>query len=443
MNLYQLYKTIFMRKRPEDVAAMVMELIGNELTKAQHITLNKAAKGSLKNRFMQYTSMMQSFAMPSGANRQVNKAAELFRLDQVPEVDGHDPEAIEGFIKKLSPQINKTFGKNDFMHHRLNRLSRKAIGLDISKRRYNKLFRHLQRMETKLEGLIAAYKKRAFQQVAKHGIVHRLSYDMFAQDKYTACFIAYYTARCNLRSEFTVNGQTRPFDKISQMLLKLSEDKGTPNYLAMAYVYPVAQTLEKLSDHERGQLLGKWTSLLEELAGMLKKLWHDNQINKETMVVKRGNDSSTWNITAGAWNKARDAWMNMIYAMGAEFVLDTMCFGKVMRLIAGDLAAWHRTAGSGLEPNTQVWQRLPLPWEVFEGEATCNKSTVKRACQRAGLDPELSGWIAPRTVGVAEFTPTPELVHGVSVANPFLATLLKKQGVFSGKKLKPLKTNLN
>ena len=56
----------------------------------------------------------------------------------------------------------------------------------------------------------------------------------------------------------------------------------------------------------------------------------------------------------------------------------------------------------------------------------------------AGLDPEKSGWIAPRVHGVAEFKPTPELVHGVTVSNPFLATVLKRHRYFSGKNSNPL-----
>jgi len=443
MKLSHLYKTIKLRKRPEDVAAMIMELIGDELTNDQTKTLQKAAKGSLKNQFLQYTSMLQSFATPDGAGRQINKAIELFRLENQPEINGLDVEAVEQFIKKISPLIQKTFGKSDFLKDRLNRHERQAMGLDISKRRYNKLFRHLLRLERKLESIIKNYKMLEFQQIAKHGIVHRLSYEVFAQDKYTACFIAYYTARCNLRSEFTIQGQTRPFDKIAQMLYNLAEARGNAQYLAMAYGYPSPEVLKNLSDQERGQLLGIWTNILQELSGLLRKLWEENNIDRDTMIVKRGNDSSGWNNAAGAWNKARDAWMNMIHAMGVDFVLDNMCFGKVMRLMAADLVAWHDWAGNGLDPNTQVWKKLPLPWEVFEGKAVCTRKKVKLACHRAGIDAETSGWIAPRPHGVVEFNPTPELVHGVSVENPFLAKVLKKNGYFSGKKVKLININLN
>ena len=49
-----------------------------------------------------------------------------------------------------------------------------------------------------------------------------------------------------------------------------------------------------------------------------------------------------------------------------------------------------------------------------------------------------SGWTGPRARGkTAEFTPTPELVHGVEVADPVWASLLRRAGVFSGKHIKP------
>jgi hypothetical protein len=112
------------------------------------------------------------------------------------------------------------------------------------------------------------------------------------------CFIAYYVARCNLRSEFTTLGQQRPY-------------------------------------------------------------WERGGINRETMVVRRGNDSSAWNNTAGAWNKARGSWIALLQAMGMTEELDSMCFGKVLRLMAADVAAWHRLSGGELEPDTKVWSEVP------------------------------------------------------------------------------------
>jgi hypothetical protein len=56
-------------------------------------------------------------------------------------------------------------------------------------------------------------------------------------------------------------------------------------------------------------------------------------------------------------------------------------------------------------------------------------------CAKHGLDPGKSGWSAPKPGRTIEpFSPTPELVHGVVVASPLLASVFRKAGVFSGKK---------
>jgi hypothetical protein len=308
--------------------------------------------------------------------------------------------------------------------------------------------------------MLVEHRKLEFEQVAKHGFAHRLSYEEFAADLDTAAFIAYYTARCNLRSEFTISGQQRPYDQIADMLFQRCAGRTpstiarwlgaapvptstTVNWWAIAQVYPAASVLTHLSSEQQGELLGRWTTLLQELSSYLHEIWQRNTFQRETMVVKRGDDSSAWNAAAGSWNKARDNWLNLLYALGMEFVLEEMCFGKVLRLMAADVVAWHRSAGQQLDPNTQVWAALPLPWEVFSGTATCTRTQVAAACQRAKLDPEKSGWLAPRPHQVAEFRPTPELVQGVSVANPYLAAVLKRHRYYSGKSGRPLQPDNN
>jgi hypothetical protein len=135
------------------------------------------------------------------------------------------------------------------------------------------------------------------------------------------------------------------------------------------------------------------------------------------MIVRRGNDSSTWNATAGAWNKAREAWFAVLYAMGLDGVIDAFCPGKALRLMAADVAAWHRAEGDGLDKDTGVWSDLPLPWEVLSGAATCTRADVEAACRRHGADPAKGGWIAARSGPVVQtFRPTPELVSIVTHA---------------------------
>jgi hypothetical protein len=108
-------------------------------------------------------------------------------------------------------------------------------------------------------------------------------------------------------------------------------------------------------------------------------------------------------------------------------------------LMAADVAAWHRSSGGGLEPDTQVWNELPPPWEVLSGAATCTREHVEEVCRRHGVDPVKKGWVAPPPERrVEKFAPTPELVHGVAVAGPELAAVLRKAGWFSGKPIRPL-----
>ncbi len=110
-----------------------------------------------------------------------------------------------------------------------------------------------------------------------------------------------------------------------------------------------------------------------------------------------------------------------------------MCPGKVLRLMAADVAAWHRASGGDLHSDTGPWCDLPLPWEVLNGEP-CPRSLVLAVCEKWKVDPVKTGWIAPPPERkIAAFTPTSELVHGVQVASPHLASLLRKAGVFSGK----------
>jgi hypothetical protein len=124
--------------------------------------------------------------------------------------------------------------------------------------------------------------------------------------------------------------------------------------------------------------------------------------------------------------------------MGADELLDVACPGKVMRLMAADLAYWHRSTGGDVDPDTAVWAGLPLPWEVLSGQAVCTRATVAQTCATFKVDAQRKGWVAPREHAVvAVFRPTPELVHGVSVADPIWAGLLRRAGVFSGKPIRP------
>jgi hypothetical protein len=439
--LKELFQTLDARKRPEDVAEMLLELLSSELSLFEIQTLEKAAQNSLKRQVSGYTSMLEDFIQPIGMERQIRTAETLFQsFAKLSGSECSDPAAVEKFISEAGIEIRKAIGKSDFKQDRLNREQRRALGMDISRRRYNKLFRHLLRMEEKLKKLLRELKKFEFTKIGKSGLASKLAWEEFSANTNTACFIAYYTARCNLRSEFTISGQQRPYDEIADILFQRCMNDTQANWWAIAYIYSNKQVLEQLSESQRGMLLGRWFSILIEVAELLREVWEKSAINRMTMVVRRGNDSSTWNNTASAWNKARMNWIAMLHAMKMDDVLDSICPGKVLRLMAADVAAWHRKAGGQLDPDTAVWNEVPLPWEVVCGLIPCSRMMIEAICRQHGIDPINKGWTAPRAEKhIAEYKPTPELVHGISVSSPQLATVLRKAGWFSGKKVSSLK----
>jgi hypothetical protein len=233
---------------------------------------------------------------------------------------------------------------------------------------------------------------------------------------------------------FTNTSQARPYDEICEMLMqRCNRQQEQTNWWAIAHVLPVREVIRHLDDEQKGVLLAEYFNLMNEAALFLKELWETNDLG-EDMVVRRGNDSTTWNVTAGAWNKLREGWFSLMYDLGMVDAVEQMCPGKVLRLMAADVAWWHRQSGGDLHEDTAVWMELPRPWEVLSGNAICSKSLVESVCQRYGLDPVKSGWSAPRPGRYVErFTPTPELVHGVVVGSPLLAAVFRKAGVFSGK----------
>jgi hypothetical protein len=436
--LRALYATLDRRCRPEDVAQLVLDGFGGLYSADERAVIGTAARGALRHHTIPYTSMSQDFARPVGFASQLVVAHQLFAaVPAVPVGADADPGAITDFITAAGRTIGKAHGASDFKADRLNRARREAAGLDVTKRQYNKRFRLLARMERKRARLARELRKRALTLVGKSGLASRLSWDEFAADPASACFVAYYTARCNLRSEFTVAGQQRPFDQIADALFARATRAGGANWWALAHVLPDREVLARLDDGQKGALLARWFGVLEDVAGLLREVWAANEFNRATMIVRRGNDSSTWNTTAGAWNKARANWIALLHALDMDDVLAAACPGKVLRLMAADVAAWHRAVGGGLDPDTQVWAALPFPWEVLSGAAECPRAHVEGVCARHGIDPVQKGWTAPRPArAVAAFRPTPELVHGVTVGNPGLAFLLRMVGVFSGKALK-------
>ncbi len=430
-----LYNSLNRRMRPEDVAQLVLDHIGDQLSGAERRTLEKAARGSLAQRWLGFTSMSEDWQRAVGLGPQLATARALFA--SAPTLTGDDadvPAKIEAFLDAIEPEIAKVRGENDFEWDRLDRSERKAAGLSISHRKYNRKWRLLRRIERRLSTLRGELRKRHMEKVAKIGFVVAMPEDAFLRSPTAAAFVAYLAAKKAKRSIFTVWGQERPFDEIAAMLLARCERAPDTDWFVVAHAWPTTEVLARIDDDQRMKLLALATDTMIEAAGMLSILYASHPHDRSSMVVRRGDDSTTWNQLAGAFNAARDGWMALCHAMGASHIVEATCVPKAMRLIAGDVAFWHRAVGHRGDPNVAVAASLPTPWDVLDGEVECTADDVADRCRQVGLDPERSGWIAPRPrVEVAPFRPTPELVHGVSIVSPHLAALLKRGGVFSGK----------
>jgi hypothetical protein len=435
-TLDMLYATLDRRERPEDVAERVKDVLtGAGLDAFEARVLDRACARSLRRMWLSYTSMRQDWAKAVGLDEQVGKARALFESARaIDPFDASAPEAIGAFLDAISPEIGKARGENDFRHDRLDRGERRAAGLVISRRKYDRKWRLLRRMERKLVALVREIEKRRLTRIGKQRLAPYLSREDFVASPSSACFVAYMVARLGLRSEFTVWGQQKAFDELAAMLYARCLRDPHTSFFAIAHVHPTEEVLARLTDEQRGRMLATSFEVMRRGAVFLDEIDADRHFDRARMVVRRGDDSSTWNQVAGALNQARDHWVSLLHAMGAGDVLADLCVPKTMRLIAGDVAAWHECVGHSGDANVAVAAALPPSWEVLLGRASCTRADVERACRAAGVDPTKGGWIAPRErTAVAPLRPTPELVHGVAIGSPLLAKMLRSMGVFSGK----------
>jgi hypothetical protein len=430
--LVELHGSLERRYRPEDVADLVLQALEGRLSRRERVVLKRAATHSSRRQGW-FSSMSTDYAHPVGGGRQVAAATRLF--ERSAEVEPDDPESLLEFAATLGTEIRWTPERTDFLADRLNREARESAGMDLSKRQYNRRFRMLCRIAAKAGTLGVEQDKRRLLMVGVTGFGIDIPLERFLADADAACFVAYFTARRKLRREFSLSGRDNPFDEIASMLL----DRCTAgsDWWMIAQVRTSSDVLEHLSEEQRGRLLGQWSAVMRHSSGLLRERW-DPDVDRSTMIVRRRLDSTTWNNLVTAYNAARSAWLACLASLDALELLEAACPGKAMRLMAADLAAWHRTTGGDVDRGTAVWAALPLPWEVLDGSATCTRTDVEAACRGVGLDPEKSGWTAPAPRGpVAVFRPTPELVHGVSIADPVWAALLRRAGVFSGKPVNP------
>ena len=432
LNVEALHAGLAGRPWPEAVAGAIRSLLAEDLSRKDLRLLDRAAQGGFG-----YSYLATAFDPVVPIGRPAHVLAEL--IGAPAPVDGVDSDgaAIPALLEEARAYLGMTEGKTSFKHDRANRADRQARSLDISRRRYDKLFRLVARLEADL----LAHEEQAvlfrLNRFAKTAFAAELPYERFASSTASASFIAWYAANLGRRSLFIAGPQARAFDEVAAMLFARCEQTPEADWLAIAHVFPRADVLARLTVDERVELLGRVLAVLEETAARLEVIAIRDHLDLERMIVRKGNDSSTWNGLAGAWNRARDYWIALIYALDQEAFFDAFLPGKVLRLMAADVAAWHRLTGKTVHDDTSVWAALPKPWDVVAGRTACGRAEVEAACRRFGIDAEKTGWTAPRPrTAVDAWRATPETVHGVVVNHPELALFLRKVGVFSGKSVR-------
>src|SRR6218665_3339852 len=208
------------RETPETVAEWINTGMTDDASRKVRIAAGYVRRASLK-RYFGWTAMSATFREVVAMDRQIDKARELaalFLSRTLPESD--DPEELEAIVASFNAMIGKSHGRSSFRDDRLDRKGRAALGgTGISRRRYTKLFRLAGRLERRLASLRRDQTRRRLILVGKAALAPEVTLEDLGDHLPTAAFVAYYSARMKLRSEFTVDGQQKPFDNLASALL--------------------------------------------------------------------------------------------------------------------------------------------------------------------------------------------------------------------------------
>lgn len=315
---------------------------------------------------------------------------------------------------------------------RMDAATRRASLPGVSVRAYRRAVRAVLHLQQRTEVLAAERDREASVAFGKARLAYLVAEEDFVACPATAAFTAYYVARLNLRTLFTAGRQARPMDTLAEQLLAAALSAPTCQPWVLASVLTRWSVLDRLDDAQGGRLMGLYYEQLAAAARALQRTY-DVRRDPTHMIMRVGDDSSTWNSATRAFNQARTGWLNLMRGLGYDDVIEASCPGKVPALVAADVAAWHLREGRDQHDDVLVWADLPLPWEVVLGDDTCSADLVRQACRRHGLDPQATGWTQPYRQDLTELpAPAQDLVHGVTVTSPSLAGLLRQIGVFSG-----------
>ncbi|MGI5176250.1 hypothetical protein ACQEVZ_07985 [Dactylosporangium sp. CA-152071] len=310
--------------------------------------------------------------------------------------------------------------------------TRRELLPGVSVRTYRRAVRAVLHLQQRTEVLGAERDREASVAFGKARLAYLVTEEDFVACPATAAFTAYYVARLNMRTLFTSGRQARPMDTLAEQLLAAALSSPACRPWVLASVLTRWSVLDRLDDTQCGRLMGLYYEQLAASARALRRAY-DVRRDPTHMIMRAGDDSSTWNSASRAFNQARTGWLNLTRGLGYDDVIEASCPGKVPALVAADVAAWHRLEGRDQHADVQVWADLPVPWDVVLGDDSCDADLVRQACRRHGVDPEATGWTQPYRQGMTELpAPARDLVHGVTVSSPLLAGLLRETGVFSG-----------
>ena len=415
--------SIRLRRDPAAVARLIRELPLPALSPDEAAWLDRAGRRT-------FARIAGPPAGPVGAGRQLAVAGALF--DTVRAADGADaggPEQVARAVRLGGREIGREPGAAGFRDGRLNREARAAAGLGgLSRRQYNKRFRLLQRLEVKQAVLDVAERERRAAALAETGLLSLLDAARPTADLETACLIAFQAARRHSRGALTGRLSWWAGRRVTELLLARLAAAPRTDWWALAHVHPVREVLARLTEHQRGQLAGRWSAALRETAVLLERASGRCALDPTAMYARPGDDAYAWNLAAKAWNAARTQYLEMLEAMDAQEVLDPVCPGQVPVLDVVEPASWRRWVGEEGYREIEVWAALPLPWRVVSGAEACPAELVARVCRRHGVDPVKAGWtVRPVRRGTAGSRLRAAFVDRVAHADPVLAGVLRER----------------
>lgn len=456
--LRQLHVGLSGRPAPQDVARTILQLPTDglpERARVQLEDLGRARSVYKGDTFPEHDGLQRPAASAAAL---VGRVTEALRVEPLWAPDGQDPNALRAWVdealailgfadrepqethctpppagKARSPWSSARSPRSDKHGHAdfRERLNSSARDPRVPRRLYRHAVRAVLHLQQRAEVFAACRDLEYVTRFAKSRLAADVKFEDFVSDVPTALFVAYYTSRLTMRTMFTMT-QVRPMDELAEQLLSWAVESDTCRYDVLAHVLTRQSILDQLTDRQLDELATKYWSILKVASRCLERAW-DPHRDRTEMVVRQGDDSTTWNLASRAFDQARTGLLNLQLA-GVEdtFGGSDSLPGKVPALVASDIAAAHALGGRLQHGDVTVWAELPLPWEVVLYGVCCPAALVEQTCETYAVDPRV-GWTRPYRQEQLETTDAaPNLVHGVAVNDPTIAAALNEFDFFGG-----------